>query len=53
MDNSYKKDLIDRYISAYNAFDVEGMLALLSPDIRFENYNENYIKNSRYSVTYN
>lgn len=37
-DSSYKKELIDRYISAYNAFDVEGMLALLSPDIRFENY---------------
>jgi hypothetical protein len=40
MDSSYKKVLIDRYISAYNAFDVEGMLVLLSPDIRFENYSE-------------
>jgi steroid delta-isomerase-like uncharacterized protein len=32
------KELIDRYLAAYNAFDVDGMLALLSPDIRFENY---------------
>ncbi len=30
--------LIDKYVGAYNAFDIEGMLALLSPDIRFENY---------------
>jgi len=30
--------LIDRYIAAYNAFDIDGMLALLTPDIRFENY---------------
>jgi hypothetical protein len=40
MGNSYKKELIDRFISAYNTFDVEGMLALLSPDVRFENYSE-------------
>jgi ketosteroid isomerase-like protein len=29
--------LIERYLTAYNAFDVEGMLALLDPDITFEN----------------
>lgn len=38
MDNSNMKDLIDRYLVAYNSFDVDGMLALLSPDVRFENY---------------
>jgi ketosteroid isomerase-like protein len=32
------KELIDRYLAAYNAFDVDGMLALLSPEVRFENY---------------
>lgn len=32
------KDLIDRYLAAYNTFDIDGMLALLSPDVRFENY---------------
>lgn len=26
------------YVAAYNAFDVEGMLALLTPDVRFENH---------------
>lgn len=32
-----KRDLIDRYLAAYNAFDVEGMLAPLHPDVAFEN----------------
>ncbi len=30
--------LVSRYLAAYNAFDVAGMLALLSPAVRFENY---------------
>ena len=29
--------LIDRYVAAYNAFDVGGMLAVLHPDVRFRN----------------
>jgi len=29
--------LIERYLAAYNAFDVSGMLALLHPDVTFEN----------------
>jgi hypothetical protein len=32
------KDLIDRYLAAYKAFDIEAMLAQLDPAIRFENY---------------
>lgn len=27
--------LVERFIAAYNAFDVEGMLALLDPDVVF------------------
>ena len=38
MSNSDKEELINRYLIAYNSFDIDGMLALLSPDIRFENY---------------
>jgi len=30
--------LIERYVAAYNAFDVEGMLATLAADVRFENW---------------
>lgn len=32
------KEVIGLYVAAYNAFDVDGMMALLSPDVRFENY---------------
>ncbi|AFY82826.1 nuclear transport factor 2 family protein [Oscillatoria acuminata] len=38
MNNAEKQELIDRYLAAYNAFDIDGMVALLSPDVRFENY---------------
>lgn len=38
MDESTKRELIERYIAAYNHFDVEGMLAVLAPDVIFENY---------------
>ena len=30
--------LIERYVAAYNEFDVDGMLETLSPDVRFENW---------------
>ncbi len=32
--------LIERYLSAYNAFDVPGMLVLLDPDVTFENVSD-------------
>jgi hypothetical protein len=38
MADAKQKDLIDRYLAAYNAFDIEAMLAQLDPAIRFENY---------------
>lgn len=37
MDNASRKAVIERYLAAYNAFDIDGMLALLTPDVRFEN----------------
>ncbi|MCF7221866.1 nuclear transport factor 2 family protein [Marilutibacter chinensis] len=37
-DTRARQALIDRYIAAYNAFDVDGMLAVLAPDVRFENF---------------
>lgn len=33
-----KEALVARYVAAYNAFDVEAMLSLLTPDVRFENH---------------
>lgn len=38
MDTSGRRELIERYIAAYNAFDVEGMLATLSADVVFQNF---------------
>ncbi len=37
MTDREKRELIDRYLDAYNAFDVDGMMATLHPDIEFEN----------------
>jgi steroid delta-isomerase-like uncharacterized protein len=36
--NESGQALVERYIAAYNAFDIEGMLALLANDVRFENH---------------
>lgn len=32
-----KRELIDRYLTAYNAFNIEEMMLALHPDIEFEN----------------
>lgn len=31
------REIIERYLAAYNAFDVPAMVALLHPDVHFEN----------------
>ena len=33
----HRRDLIDRYLAAYNQFDVDGMLAVMHPDVEFRN----------------
>jgi steroid delta-isomerase-like uncharacterized protein len=38
MDDAKRQGLVGAYIAAYNAFDIDGMVALLSPDVCFENY---------------
>jgi hypothetical protein len=38
MIDANEKDSIERYLAAYNAFDIEAMLAQLDPAIRFENF---------------
>jgi hypothetical protein len=35
-----REQTIRHYIAAYNAFDVDGMLALLAPAVRFENWSD-------------
>jgi len=38
MGSAQMRERIDTYIRAYNAFDVAGMVAQLTPDVVFENY---------------
>ena len=38
MQANVREQAIQKYIDAYNAFDVDGMLKLLSPGVRFENW---------------
>jgi ketosteroid isomerase-like protein len=37
MSDEQRKATIERYLAAYNRFDVDGMLAELAPEVRFEN----------------
>lgn len=37
-DATQRCEQIERYLAAYNAFDIEGMLAELGPQVRFENH---------------
>jgi steroid delta-isomerase-like uncharacterized protein len=37
MGEAEQRDLIARYVAAYNQFDVDGMLACVTDDVRFEN----------------
>jgi ketosteroid isomerase-like protein len=37
MEKNEKLKLIKKYISSYNAFDIDGMLSVLDPDIEFRN----------------
>jgi len=32
-----KRPLIERYLDAYNAFDIDGMMSVIHPDIEFKN----------------
>lgn len=38
MTEADQQTLIDTYVAAYNRFDIDGMLATLADDIRFENW---------------
>lgn len=37
MDDKEKQDLIEKYIVVYNAFDIDGMMSVLHPEITFKN----------------
>jgi len=37
METKAKKNLIERFVRAYNSFDVDGMMALMHPECSFQN----------------
>ena len=37
MNEDNKQSLIERYLEAYNTFDIEGMMSVIHPDIEFKN----------------
>jgi ketosteroid isomerase-like protein len=37
MDEDEKRYLVECYLAAYNAFDIDGMMAVIHPDIEFKN----------------
>ena len=44
------KALIQQYLAAYTAFDIPGMLALLAPDVVFENYTSDQLTASAQGI---
>ena len=43
MNANEARDQIERYLAAYNAFDIDGMMALIHPDIKFKNISDGEI----------
>ena len=37
MNEDDKRSLINRYLDSYNAFDIDGMMSVIHPDIEFKN----------------
>ena len=43
MTQQQKRALIDRYLDAYNSFDVDAMMTTLHPEVEFENVSEGQV----------
>jgi ketosteroid isomerase-like protein len=41
-----QRSLIDHYLDAYNAFDIDGMMATIHPDVQFENVSDGEVNAS-------
>jgi ketosteroid isomerase-like protein len=37
MEQEEKRRIIERYLAAYNSFDIDGMMALIHPEVEFKN----------------
>jgi len=43
METKAKKDLIERFVLAYNSFDVDGMIVLMHPECSFQNISDGQV----------
>jgi hypothetical protein len=50
MDRNEIQDIIERYIAAYNGFDLDGMFALLADDVHFENISDGQVTASAFGL---
>jgi ketosteroid isomerase-like protein len=51
MENQDKKSLIERFIRAYNSFDIDGMVVLLHPECSFQNISGGQINASAAGIS--
>jgi len=51
MENHDKKSLIERFVRAYNGFDVNGMVAILHPECSFQNISGGQINASAAGIS--
>ena len=45
-----KRSLIERYLAAYNALDIDGMMAVIHPDVKFKNVSNGEVNASASGV---
>jgi hypothetical protein len=50
MGTKAKKDLIERFVRAYNSFDIDGMMALMHPECSFQNISDGQVTASAAGV---
>ena len=50
METKAKKNLIERFVRAYNSFDVDGMMALMHPECSFQNISNGQVTASAAGV---
>jgi ketosteroid isomerase-like protein len=50
METRAKKDLIERFVRAYNSFDIDGMMALMHPECSFQNISDGQVTASAAGV---
>jgi hypothetical protein len=51
MDNTKEKNLVQQYVDAYNAFDIDGMAKLLHEEVEFRNISDGEVEVETKGIT--